>query len=62
MKDVELANQWKSGLPRVAVFTAVAFVAAWLLTRHSNHVWQFLPYALLLACPLMHLMHHRHRH
>lgn len=62
MMDVEPANQWKSGLPRVAVITAVAFMATWLLTRHYNHIWRFLPYVLLMVCPLMHLMHHRRRH
>ena len=48
---------------RVVVLTAAVFVAAYLLTRHLNHLWQLLPYGLLLACPLMHLMHHgHHRH
>ena len=48
-------------LPMIAT-TVAAFVAAYLLTRHLNHLWPLLPYALLLACPLMHLLHHRHRH
>lgn len=43
--------------------TALAFAAAYLLTRHQGHVWQQLPYALLPVCPLMHFMHHsHHRH
>lgn len=48
---------------RLTLFTAAAFVIAYLLTRHLNHLWQLLPYGLLLACPLMHLMHRgRHHH
>ena len=35
--------------------------AYFLLTEHRAHVVAFLPYVLLLACPLMHLfMHHGH--
>jgi hypothetical protein len=46
-------------------FMAVA--AYFLLTEHRAHLVAFLPYALLLACPLMHLFmhrghHHRHHH
>lgn len=53
-----------SGLPRgnargkivLVVFLAVA--AFFLLTEHRAHLFGFLPYLLLLACPLMHLFHH----
>jgi len=62
MMGMQRRNHWTNGLPRTAAITAAAFVAAYLLTRHSSHVWQFLPFALLLACPVMHLMHHRHHH
>ncbi len=42
-------------------FLAVA--AFFLLAEHRAHVFALLPYALLLACPLMHLfMHHGHGH
>jgi hypothetical protein len=43
----------------------------YLLTDHLTHVTQAIPYLLLLACPLMHLLHghghgrgsgHRGRH
>ena len=48
---------------RVALLTIAAAGAAWILTRHANHALRLLPYALLLACPLMHVAHHgRHRH
>mgnify|MGYP000512920136 CR=1 FL=1 len=48
---------------RVALITAAAFAVTWALTRHANHLWPLLPYAVLLLCPLMHLFHHgRHKH
>lgn len=39
-----------------AVFLAVALF--FLLTEHKAHFFGFLPYLLILACPLMHLFHH----
>ncbi len=43
------------------VFLAVG--AYLLMTEHRAHVIGFLPWLLLLACPLMHLfMHHGHDH
>ena len=39
---------------------AVAAVGGWLLWSHTGHVLWALPYLLLLACPLMHLMHRGH--
>ena len=42
----------------LAGFVAVAAYFLW--TEHQAHVVQYLPLALLLACPLMHLFHHGH--
>ena len=43
-----------------AVIAAIAF---YFLREHWAHALGFLPYALFLACPLMHLfMHHGHKH
>jgi hypothetical protein len=40
------------------IFWAFAAVGAYfLLTEHRAHVYEYLPYALLLACPLLHLFH-----
>ena len=40
------------------VFWGFALIAAYFLwTEHRAHVVQFLPFALLLACPLLHLFH-----
>ena len=55
----------KAGLA-LLVFGAIA--AFFLITEHQAHLWGWLPYLLLLACPLMHMfMHgghggHEHRH
>jgi hypothetical protein len=49
------------------VFVGFAAIAAYfLITEHSAHIalaLPYLPYLLLLACPLMHVfMHHGHHH
>ncbi|HEX6315191.1 MAG TPA: DUF2933 domain-containing protein [Gemmatimonadaceae bacterium] len=44
----------------------LAAAVAWLLFRHNAHLYQWLPFLILLACPLMHVFMHRghggHRH
>lgn len=40
----------------LAVFLAIA--AYFLLTEHRAHLFGYLPYLLLLACPLLHMFHH----
>ena len=48
---------------RYVFFGFVAVAAYFVITEHRAHVVAFLPYALLAACPLMHLFHHRgHKH
>ena len=45
----------------VALIGFMAIAGYFLWTKHRAHVIPFLPYALLLLCPLMHLfMHHGH--
>jgi hypothetical protein len=49
------------------VFIGFILIAAYfLITEHRAHVVAFLPYLLLLACPLMHLFMHgghgKHHH
>jgi hypothetical protein len=40
------------------IFWAFAAVGVYfLLTEHRAHVYEYLPYVLLLACPLLHLFH-----
>lgn len=53
---------WKS--PAGMAFLVAAVVGGfYLFTEHRAHLYGFLPYLLLAACPLMHLfMHHGHHH
>lgn len=37
----------------------LAIAGFFLLTEHRAHVLGLLPFLLLLACPLLHLFHHR---
>lgn len=46
----------KSG---IALCGLVAVVALFLIVEHRAHALEWLPFALLLACPLMHLFMHR---
>jgi hypothetical protein len=39
------------------IFAAVG--AYYLITEHRPHLLDYLPYILLMACPLMHLFHGR---
>ena len=47
----------------LTLFVALSAAAFYLLTEHTAHVFRFLPYLFVLACPLMHVfMHHGHGH
>lgn len=51
---------------RIALAVFLAIAAFFLFSEHRAHALGFLPYLLLLACPLMHMFHHGghggHRH
>ena len=36
----------------------IAAATYFLLIEHQEHVWQYLPFMILLACPLMHIFMH----
>jgi hypothetical protein len=47
----------------LALLVAAAVGGFLLFTEHRAHVLGVLPYAVLLACPLMHMfIHHGHHH
>lgn len=48
---------WKTpkGLAALGLIAAASY---FLLIEHRQHVWQYLPFLILLACPLMHLFMH----
>lgn len=49
---------WRS--PTFWAFVVFALVGAYyLVTAHPTHVWGYLPFALLLLCPFLHLFGHR---
>lgn len=53
----QLSSFWLTpkGLAALGLIGAASY---FLLVEHQQHVWQFLPYLILLACPLMHLFMH----
>ena len=59
--DVSVAN---IGWSIMAIVMGIAGFFLW--TEHRAHLFSFLPFLLLLACPIMHLFHHGghggHRH
>jgi hypothetical protein len=52
----ENSSFWKSRTG-IALCAFVAIAAALLILEHRAHALQWLPLALLLACPLLHLFH-----
>ena len=42
----------------IALIVFLGIAAFFLLTEHTAHVFGYLPFALLLMCPLMHLFMH----
>lgn len=46
----------------LVVSLILAAAGAWLLWSHTGHVVAALPLLVLLACPLMHVLHRGHRH
>ena len=48
-------------LLRWTIWTAGAAALAYLIVEHRPHLLGWIPYLVILACPLMHLfMHRRH--
>lgn len=39
-------------------YAALAVIAYYLFTEHRAHVFAYLPYLILAACPLMHVFMH----
>lgn len=62
MTDHEPPPFWRSRAG-IALLLVVAVGGFLLFTEHRAHVLGVLPFAFLLACPLMHVfMHHGHHH
>lgn len=52
----------RATIVRWAFWLFAAVGAYYLLTEHRAHLLDYLPYVLLMACPLMHLFGHGHDH
>lgn len=58
-KDSTNGGTWRSRNGLVLIgFLAIAAYFLW--TEHRAHVVQYLPFALLLLCPLLHFFHGGH--
>lgn len=51
-------NKKRFDLYQIGKWGAIAIIVYYLLTEHRAHVFAFLPYLIILACPLMHLFMH----
>ena len=50
-------------LSRWVIWTLGAAALGYLIIEHRPHLFGWLPYLIILACPLVHLfMHHGHHH
>lgn len=47
----------RSGAGRWVFIGFILIAGYFLITEHRAHVVQYLPFALLLACPLLHMFH-----
>ena len=67
MNDLPLMHSGAHAGPRRSAWgwaiAAVGLVGLLLLwVDHRTHLLGVIPYLVLLACPLMHLLHRGHRH
>ncbi|MGE0559753.1 MAG: DUF2933 domain-containing protein [Burkholderiales bacterium] len=56
-ENAPLLSRFNAGLLAV-----IAVIAYFLLSEHKAHFINYLPYLLLLACPLLHLFMHGGAH
>jgi hypothetical protein len=58
MKHWSSSRKFQHGAAAIWVFVGFAALALFFLwTEHRAHLYGWLPYLLLAACPLMHLFH-----
>ena len=57
-EDPESSNSQRT-VSGLVFFGFVAVAVYFLITEHRAHLFGWLPFLLLAACPLMHVFHHR---
>jgi hypothetical protein len=57
---VNPSRKWMWTRPSTPLLALCSFALVLVVVDHWAHVLGWLPYLLLLACPLMHLIHGRH--
>ncbi len=55
-KDRKPSNYFK---PVYLVYILLIAIGIYLVAYHGPHLWTILPFLIFLACPVMHMMHHR---
>lgn len=53
------SSAWFKGRNGVALLVFLGVVGVYVLTEHWAHAAPYLPWLILLACPLMHVFMHR---
>ena len=51
-------GQWLRSRTGLVFLAFLGIAAFYLITEHTAHFFSILPYALLLLCPLLHLLLH----
>ena len=54
-------DPWQSRIQRATRYAFIGFAliaALFLLTEHRAHLWGWLPFLILLACPFLHMFGH----
>ena len=53
-------KSWLMSWCGLVLVVALGIAAVFLVTEHTAHVLNVLPFLVLLACPIMHFFHRRH--
>jgi hypothetical protein len=56
-RDLPQRNIWSR--PNIVLIAFLAIAGFYLITEHQAHVFGYLPFLLLLACPFLHMFMHR---
>ena len=62
MAEHSYGKQSTGGAGRLVFWGFLLIAGYFLITEHRAHMIQFLPFVLVLACPLMHLFHRQGGH